>query len=98
MSGWYSNRRWIHRRDLQLQAEPLCAHCLLIGKIEPATIVDHVEPHRGNWTAFHTGKLQSLCRLHHDIKRAEEFRGFSTACDSEGYPLDPKHPWHTGRV
>jgi hypothetical protein len=30
------------------------------GLVVPATVVDQVKPHRGNWTAFCTCALQSL--------------------------------------
>jgi hypothetical protein len=33
------------------------------GIVRAATIVDHVEPHRGDWNQFVLGKLQSLLTL-----------------------------------
>ena len=36
------------------------------GVATPAVIVDHVVPHQGDYIAFWTGALQSLCKPHHD--------------------------------
>jgi hypothetical protein len=32
--------------------EPLCRLCLEAGRVTPATVADHLEPHRGDFTAF----------------------------------------------
>jgi 5-methylcytosine-specific restriction endonuclease McrA len=45
---WYSTTRWARIRKHQLREHPLCKYCLERGIVEPATIVDHVEPHRGD--------------------------------------------------
>jgi len=68
----YNSRRWKRMRRLQLEREPWCADCLARGYYTAATVVDHVIPHRGDETLFFTGKLQSLCKLHHDRKTARE--------------------------
>jgi hypothetical protein len=45
------------------------------GIATPATIADHVESHRGDWSAFLTGKLQSLCaRCHDSLKKLHDRR------------------------
>lgn len=46
--AWYSTARWARIRKHQLLVQPLCAFCLERGIVEPATICDHVEPHRGD--------------------------------------------------
>ena len=38
----------------------------LAGKVEPATIAYHIEPHRADINAFRCGALQSLCKRCHD--------------------------------
>ena len=48
----YSTARWARLRRHQLQEHPLCKFCLERGIVELATICDHVEPHRGDRTAF----------------------------------------------
>ncbi|MEM1378028.1 MAG: HNH endonuclease [Pseudomonadota bacterium] len=71
----------------------MCQRCLANGRVTPATVVDHIEPHRGNRTLFDQGELQSLCaHCHNSAKQSEETRGFSTECDVYGNPIDPKHP------
>jgi len=35
------------------------------GIVTAANVVDHVTPHRGDWNAFVTGELQSLCEPCH---------------------------------
>ena len=70
---WYKLALWARRRAAQLANEPLCCMCADTGKVTPATIVDHVIPHRGDWSLFASGELQSLCKFHHDsAKRIEE--------------------------
>jgi 5-methylcytosine-specific restriction protein A len=44
----------------------------------PATVVDHIVPHRGNQKLFWDRKnWQSLCKTHHDRKTAQE-SGFTS--------------------
>jgi hypothetical protein len=72
---------------LQLKQRPLCKFCLERGLVTPATIADHVEPHKGNWSAFVTGKLQSLCEpCHKSAKRQVELRGYRFDIGVDGYP------------
>ena len=89
----YNTKEWKARRKAQLEEFYLCAFCEAMGIIRSATVADHIEPHKGDLTLFFEGELQSLCKAHHDsAKQSEERRGFSTACDLDGYPVDPKHP------
>jgi 5-methylcytosine-specific restriction protein A len=38
-----------------------------MGRVEPATLVDHVEPHEGDQDKFwNTSMWQASCRWHHD--------------------------------
>ena len=41
----------------RIKRQPLCVECLKLGIVTPATVADHVTPHRGDFTAFMTGKL-----------------------------------------
>lgn len=85
----------VHRKRAkhQLREQPFCALCLQSGCAVIATIADHVEPHRGDWNSFRLGKLQSLCKPHHDgAKRFLELNGFSNAVGLDGFPTDPRHP------
>lgn len=91
--SWYDSARWQRLRAFQLMIHPLCAICASRGEVKPATVVDHVTPHRGNWTAFVTGELQSLCKPCHDgEKKIVELRGYSTKIGVDGWPVDPAHP------
>jgi 5-methylcytosine-specific restriction endonuclease McrA len=36
---------------------------------QPATVADHVTPHRDDHGAFWFGELQSLCKSCHDVKK-----------------------------
>lgn len=46
---------------------PLCVMCQAEGRIEAATVVDHIKPHRGDQALFwDRDNWQSLCKRHHD--------------------------------
>jgi len=72
-SHLYSHRRWRRIRARHLALEQLCRFCLAEGRVTPATVVDHVTPHRGDMDRFWNGERQSLCATHHsrDKQRAE---------------------------
>lgn len=66
------DKAWQKRRIAFLSDNPLCADCMKDGIVTPATVVDHVIPHRGDPVKFHdTGNLQPLCERHHNIKTAK---------------------------
>ena len=79
----------------QLRREPLCAYCKLEGRVEVATVVDHIKAHGGDQASFwDTTNLQSLCEPHHNEKtRAEQDakRPLMKGCDTAGMPLDKRH-------
>lgn len=89
---WYKLARWKKLRLEHLTKEPWCCYC--DRKLTPATVVDHIEPHKGDEALFWSpDNLQSLCKTHHDAtKQRTERRGYSTACDINGWPTDPRHP------
>ena len=92
---WYNTKPWDRRRKLQLRQQPLCEICLREGRLEPAEIADHVQPHRGDYNLFRLGPLQSLCKKCHDqTKHIVELKGFSNKVDLQGNPIDPNHPWN----
>jgi len=69
----YNNRTWHRLRALQLAEHPLCAVCESAGTMTPATVVDHIKPHRGNADLFFDmDNLQSLCKQCHDRKTMKE--------------------------
>lgn len=78
-------------RTAQLDKEPLCRMCKDKGIVEPATIVDHIEPHGGCWIRFaNDANLQSLCKPHHDRdkQREELLAKQPPAVGDDGYPTD----------
>jgi len=69
----YWTQRWRAIAKAQMNEHPLCIMCEAEGIIEPATICDHVIPHRGDVDLFWNGERQSLCASHHSrAKQAEE--------------------------
>jgi 5-methylcytosine-specific restriction endonuclease McrA len=90
--GWYTQVSWLRRRAHQLRVEPLCKFCLERGIVAPATVADHIEPHRGDRNLFVLGRLQSLClECHNGTKQRSEHRGYIKGVDVNGMPLDPRH-------
>ena len=68
---------WRKRAKHQLRSQPLCEMCLKDGRINAATIADHIKPHKGDQQKFFFGELQSLCKLHHEsAKKREDARGY----------------------
>ena len=61
--------RWRKARTAFLQRNPLCNECMKSGKITPATVVDHIIPHRGDRKLFwDESNWQPLCKCCHDRK------------------------------
>lgn len=74
------DRRWRAYREFYLQAHPLCSHCYSRGIITPATIVDHIIPHSGDYDLFWDSENHHpLCKQCHDIKTASEDGAFGRA-------------------
>ena len=96
--SWYWKARWRKIAKSQLGAEPLCRKCKEMDRVTPATVCDHITPHKGDETLFWSGPFQSLCKPCHDsAKQSEEARGYVKGCDATGRPRDPAHPWNRGR-
>jgi 5-methylcytosine-specific restriction endonuclease McrA len=61
------NHQWSKARKLFLSANPLCVMCEASGVIEPAQVVDHKTPHRGDQKLFwDMNNWQALCKRCHD--------------------------------
>ncbi len=86
---WYRLSRWQKLRARQLAKEPLCAFCRKRGRVEPATVCDHVTPHRGNEVLFWGGPFQSLCRTCHNVdkKLIENGKPPPLTFGVDGWPL-----------
>jgi len=105
--SWYKKTRWQKIAKAQLAKEPLCRMCTANGLIEPASVADHVKPHRGDVNLFWLGELQSLCFHCHNSRkqsaelsniRREHSLGHSLEVGSDGWPMDPKHPGNSLKV
>ena len=91
-------RRWQRARAAYLSANPLCVRCNHGGKLVTATVVDHVTPHRGDWSLFwQQGNWQALCKPCHDRKTASEDGGYRQVTRHgvgiDGMPTNPEHHW-----
>lgn len=94
----YNKSRWRQLRNLQLSAEPLCKLCEEAGKVTAATVVDHIEPHRGDEKLFWDQEnLRSLCTpCHEHLASVKDTTGIDPGCNVDGEPLDKNHPWYQG--
>jgi 5-methylcytosine-specific restriction enzyme A len=67
--------RWRRARQAFLARHPLCVMCAAAGRLESATVVDHIVPHRGDTRLFwNKANWQSLCGRCHASKTAREGR------------------------
>jgi 5-methylcytosine-specific restriction protein A len=89
---WYGLQLWKNRRAHQLRASPLCAICKAEGRITPATVADHVEPHNGDYNAFVLGALRSLCAPCHDALQGFIHKPYRPDIGVDGFPIDSRHP------
>jgi hypothetical protein len=73
--------------------------CEQRGRVNPATVVDHKIPHKGNAELFwDESNWQGLCdNDHNTMKQMQEIHGYSQAADINGNPVDVNHPWNKGK-
>lgn len=88
--------RWQKARKNFLSQHPLCRMCEREGRVTAATVVDHIEPHRGDPVKFwDENNWMSICKMHHDShKQRQEKSGRLPGTDVNGFPIDPKHSWN----
>jgi 5-methylcytosine-specific restriction protein A len=86
--SWYKTARWQKLRRRQLDREPLCRMCKDEGRVTPASICDHREPHRGDAAKFWAGPFDSLCKPHHDSTKQSLEKGGKPkqAIGADGWP------------
>lgn len=97
----YSTTRWRNLRAAVLREHPLCQRHLRFSppRYVPATVVHHLEPHRGDRDKFFGGPLEALCKACHDgAVQAAEARGlaYDEDINASGLPVDPAHPFMRG--
>ena len=85
----YNNKQWRAIRSEQLHNEPLCRRCKAIGIYTPATVCDHIDPHKGDVEAFWRGPFQSLCQVCHslDKQRIEKNLEIKPVIGLDGWPM-----------
>ena len=67
------DRRWRKARTIFLSENPLCVKCLQQERLTPATEVDHVIPHKGDYERmWDKNNWQSLCKPCHSAKTRAE--------------------------
>lgn len=68
------NHEWRKARIEYLAMHPHCRECAIHGVTRPATVVDHIIPHRGDTRLFwHRANWQPLCApCHNSIKQRKE--------------------------
>ncbi|MEY9097048.1 HNH endonuclease [Paenibacillus sp. RC84] len=71
------DHKWRLARTGFLRKHPLCIHCRNNGRLNAATVVDHIIPHRGDKGLFwDRANWQPLCASCHSIKTVKEDGGF----------------------
>ena len=67
------------------------------GRRTPATVVDHVIPHRNDQKLFwDSGNWQGLCKLHHDSTKQRIEKGTNVVqIGLDGFPVEASHHWNS---
>ena len=96
MKRLYESVRWRNARKRYLNEHPLCRICEGSDRLTAATVVDHIQEHKGDYDLFwDESNWQPLCAsCHSGIKRIQDHNGFSQAAGIDGQPIDPGHPWN----
>lgn len=87
--AYYNLAAWKRIRAEQLKRQPLCFMCERRGLITPATVCDHIEPHRGDINRFLGGPFQSLCASCHSRDKQIIERGGEAPVETgaDGWPV-----------
>lgn len=87
----YKTARWTKGRAWFLRQNPLCVFCGEEGIATPATILDHIKPHKGDEKLFYDQtNWQGLCKPHHDsFKQMLEKNAWRKEIDPvTGWPIE----------
>lgn len=80
----YNSAAWRNKRNAMRSKYPLCAACLLDGRVTQTEHIDHVIPHKRMPGRFLTNLFQGLCKPHHTIKTNLEgqgvYRHYTSTC------------------
>jgi 5-methylcytosine-specific restriction protein A len=82
--------RWDKARKTYLTSHPLCCYCEREGRIEPATVVDHIIPHKGDQALFWDAEnnWQPLCAPCHSSVKQREEQGTLRTIGCDGWPIE----------
>lgn len=70
---FYQSREWREMREYRLSQNPLCAKCLEINQLTPATEIDHIIPLKIDPSLrLDPNNLQCLCKKCHSEKTYNE--------------------------
>lgn len=86
----YSTARWKRLREQHLSMHPLCAWCLEMDVVEPATEVHHADGgHKGDVDKFWNGPFVSTCKPCHASRGQMEDHGkVVVTYGVDGYPIE----------
>lgn len=76
------DRRWRRASQAFLRDHPICEcnECSGLGRLRPASVVDHIIPHRGNRERFwDQTNWRAMAKQCHDRKTATEDGGFGSS-------------------
>ena len=71
----YNSTAWKKKRIAMMSKYPLCACCLLEGRVVPTAHIDHVIPHKRLQERFLVNIFQGLCAACHTQKTTLEKKG-----------------------
>ncbi|BGI51986.1 MAG: HNH endonuclease signature motif containing protein [Candidatus Hamiltonella defensa (Ceratovacuna japonica)] len=104
------NFRWDKARRAFLAKNPLCVMCQAHHLIHPATVVDHIIPHRLRFAQtteevtaaqkrfWDEKNWQPLCVQHHNTTKQRMEKGNKGyGCDENGIPNHPNSHWYQGK-
>ena len=65
--------QWHKYSKNRLKQYPLCVYCERDKRVTPATLTDHIKPHRGDYALFwDESNHASLCTACHSSKKQQE--------------------------
>lgn len=83
---WYKTSNWHRLRYRVLSRNPLCKFCGSKGLIVEASVVDHINPHKGDINKFFDiNNLQSLCAHCHNSTKQRLEKSGEFGCDINGF-------------
>lgn len=79
---------------------PLCIGCEAVDRVELASVVDHIIPHKGDDTLFwDQANWQPCCTKHHDIVKQQLERQYEQGLlNASDLRLDSKAAVHLTRI